>query len=1128
MKKSVYKSIVIEAVLICAVLLISCENFFTQIHTSSLLHDETELTSTGFIVSEGISKCTFVITDSVNREIISSAPAADSYEFYFTCTKNPELSFTETKQVTEPYEFLLVVGIEYELMIIGYNGVNIVSELQNVCSFTVEPDGSIDNLPVLTMRHASSAHGAFKVTYNWDSAFPSGYVYDSMQVRLLTMDLADTGLTIVSGPIVSADFVTTGVNIHAENIPIGKYILDFKITAKDPSDTLVTILAYKEFVHIKPYTTSVSNNADAAGIVHYTSSFFTITPETIKIFNTYIAFNGANAVFLWEDESASPPTYKLQYDNSGTWTDIVGTVIDSGTKRAVSINDYDDSLMYRLHAAIGAEAADFEFDNKVHPVNLTYRGITKNTFSGRHIFEQSSPNLNILLYTSWSGPYDPIIQYTSGSGSKTLLPPVTTATLSFTQNDPAVYTFYAGFTGAFIELCSVHIMPQNECYVSAAGALDASGTQANPLGIDACINNVEYIQKNGTASYTIKIMDDIILSSLLLLDMDNLPATTVESSDPLVKRTLSTTADDSIIKITGSASSKKLTVNSITFSGGKGTIIDGVLCGGAAACLSSGEVEFSNCTFNGGNVINRGGALYIKNGTVTLNSCVVGKQITDFSGFTAPDLSNFSNKASHGGAIAVFPNPGIEVFLNLTNTIIGYNHALYGGAVYIIGSGKTTLTVDTNSKIYGNTAFNDGGALYITGTESNVTLNGYIGYNTANNGSAVYIAGINGATTFTSTSRVEKNNCIDPNPVDKAVIYFHPTPSIENTLNLKGLISGNTFANAANSYDVYVCNKNNSYFYTGEAFKLSGSDGTSPGIIWLGDNVIHKAGDYTSTGILAAIIPPEYNANITQVLETSHAAADNNRFSVVPDGTSQWYIDNNGILQTADAVVSTADELITSIESAPTGTEVSIILQGDIDINTITMDADQNIKLIASQDITITASVPGAEFIIVSHGSTLTLGDEHHTITIKGTGTSDKGILVDGDCVLNNVEITNFKITEGTYPAPLYVKGNVTMNGGKIINNWNYLTGGGAYITAGGSLTIVETDITGNISEQNGGGVYVATGGTFDITSGSITGNTAVNGGGVYVENGGTFPVEDEVYVTDNTASGDGNQITRE
>ena len=97
----------------------------------------------------------------------------------------------------------------------------------------------------------------------------------------------------------------------------------------------------------------------------------------------------------------------------------------------------------------------------------------------------------------------------------------------------------------------------------------------------------------------------------------------------------------------------------------------------------------------------------------------------------------------------------------------------------------------------------------------------------------------------------------------------------------------------------------------------------------------------------------------------------------------------------------------------------------------------------------------------------------------------------------------------------------------KIINNWNYLPGGGAYITAGGSLTIDGTDITGNTSEEDGGGVYVSKG-AFDITSGSITGNKAVNGGGVYVKNGGTFPVEDEVYVTVNTASGDGNQITRE
>lgn len=92
-------------------------------------------------------------------------------------------------------------------------------------------------------------------------------------------------------------------------------------------------------------------------------------------------------------------------------------------------------------------------------------------------------------------------------------------------------------------------------------------------------------------------MQKIFQTGLLVLNMDNLPELILESSDPLLKRTLSTTADDGIMKIIGTTSPKKLTVNNISFSGGKGTIIDGEQCGGAASCLSSGTVSFENCSF---------------------------------------------------------------------------------------------------------------------------------------------------------------------------------------------------------------------------------------------------------------------------------------------------------------------------------------------------------------------------------------------------------------------------------------------------------------------------------------------------------------------------------------------------
>ena len=146
----------------------------------------------------------------------------------------------------------------------------------------------------------------------------------------------------------------------------------------------------------------------------------------------------------------------------------------------------------------------------------------------------------------------------------------------------------------------------------------------------------------------------------------------------------------------------------------------------------------------------------------------------------------------------------------------------------------------------------------------------------------------------------------------------------------------------------------------------------------------------------------------------------------------------------------------------------------------------------------------------------------------------------------------------------IYITNNAELNlydcesGGKITGGSN----GGVYVGNGGTFTMYGGTITGNSTQGNGGGVYVSYGGTFTMYGGAITGNTAIdsnddeyrgNGGGVYLEESGScfnmyggrirnntathhgggvmvfdydaFTVYGPVTITDNTVSGDRDNV---
>ena len=107
MKKSQFNNIVVLVVLICTVFLSSCENFFTQIHKSTL---QPEISASQEKAPNNTVSVSFTINDSsVNRAISSALVAPDSYTFDFVCSTNAADSFTESNlPISDVYRFTLV------------------------------------------------------------------------------------------------------------------------------------------------------------------------------------------------------------------------------------------------------------------------------------------------------------------------------------------------------------------------------------------------------------------------------------------------------------------------------------------------------------------------------------------------------------------------------------------------------------------------------------------------------------------------------------------------------------------------------------------------------------------------------------------------------------------------------------------------------------------------------------------------------------------------------------------------------------------------------------------------------------------------------------------------------------
>lgn len=103
----------------------------------------------------------------------------------------------------------------------------------------------------------------------------------------------------------------------------------------------------------------------------------------------------------------------------------------------------------------------------------------------------------------------------------------------------------------------------------------------------------------------------------------------------------------------------------------------------------------------------------------------------------------------------------------------------------------------------------------------------------------------------------------------------------------------------------------------------------------------------------------------------------------------------------------------------------------------------------------------------------------------------------------------------------------VTVDSGTLNMTGGYIVGGGRDGDPGGGIYVDSgtVNIQGGVIAANrgnsGGGIFVSSGGTLNISGGAVTGNEVIkghedNGGGIFVKSGGTLNLSGEGYVTNN------------
>lgn len=465
--------------------------------------------------------------------------------------------------------------------------------------------------------------------------------------------------------------------------------------------------------------------------------------------------------------------------------------------------------------------------------------------------------------------------------------------------------------------------------------------------------------------------------------------------------------------------------NAIGVNGGaiyvnNGTVtVDGKLSGntatvnGGAIYVNSGTVDVSGTV--SGSTAASGGAVYVNDGTVDVSGIVSGSTATNGGaiyinrGPVTLTGTLTDNEAANGGA--VYQNGGT---LTVSGSMTENSASANGGGVYL---NNGTLTVESQGSLSGNTAANNGGGIFQAG--GTLTNGGTIGEtgegagNSAANGGGIYRVG----GTLTVGGKVSGNSATS----NGGGIYTNG-----DTLNVNAELTGNR---AINGGAVYA---------GGAALNLNGAS--------LSGN--------EATGNGGAV----YALNTTTTIGTADAAATLSSNTAAGNGGAVY-------MEGGSLTVQNANSELTG-NGAVNGGGI-YATSGAITV--------ENGKLESNE-----ANANGGAIYAASASVTVKGG------TLGGSGKGNKAKLGNGGAIYSGSDAVT--ISSGT------LSGNSASRGERTDTNLGL---GGAVYSSSGTVNYTGGNINGGNTAVNGAAIFVGTG--IANISASITGNTATEGGAVGV-----------------------------
>ena len=540
--------------------------------------------------------------------------------------------------------------------------------------------------------------------------------------------------------------------------------------------------------------------------------------------------------------------------------------------------------------------------------------------------------------------------------------------------------------------------------------------------------------------------------------------------------------------------------------------------------MAKGSGDRCSFTMAGGTVGNAtysktksdGGAVWMDdpNGKVTISGGTISGCSADNGGaiwmsagtFECSGTGSISNNTATGNGGAVYITNGTVTIsggtIGAENTANG-NKAVVGGGIY---AGGGTITVEKAGKVLGNTATGNGGGIYAGAGTIKVHDDGTkISYNSAANGGGLFAN--SGSITIDKKAELSYNNA-----TDGAGLYANG-----GDLTVQG--QGNLNHNVAQRNGGGVYSKSGLTFQ--EATMDSNEAKANGGGVYVEDDLVltsatiknNKAttnggGVYLSEG---QVILNDMTVNGNQA--TNGAGLYINDGSIAMTGGSITgniaSQDGGGSFSNGNLTLEGGTELKGNqanngnggafyVANGTTTVKQGNTIDGNFAKNGAGAYVSGTLNLTRSSIINNIASDNGNGGGVYSASGTTTLTE----MTVNGNkaGTGGGFYVSDGGSIaMNGGSIATNKATNGD-GGGIYTKGDFTFQSGDIDHNEARQNGGGVY-AAGGTLSISTGNVTYNTATNgDGGGIYAKSGMT--MSGGLIAHNTAMNGGGLYAEQG--------------------------